>query len=143
MPTIAAVVPLVWLSWLVLTDWVPMFPLNDLSRQNFRHRLIAGVISCPFPLLVSAGIALHRDWSLAVSAVLCALILTGHVLSWWVPYSGHSTEAQRELYRREFTRTLKVVPAEGHDVVIDLQHTVVGALTLVMCASTLAVMLVR
>jgi len=27
---VAAVAPLVWLGWLVLTDWVPMYPLNDL-----------------------------------------------------------------------------------------------------------------
>ena len=29
-------------------------------------------------------------------------------------------------------RTLKILPAEGHDVVVDVQHMVVGALTLPM-----------
>jgi hypothetical protein len=51
---------------------------------------------------------------------------------------GISTAAQRAAYRRDYARTLKVLPTAGHDVVIDVQHLVVGALTLAMLAATLA-----
>jgi hypothetical protein len=30
---IAIIVPLVWVGWLILTEWVPMFPLNDLEAS--------------------------------------------------------------------------------------------------------------
>ncbi|WP_370938276.1 hypothetical protein [Amycolatopsis sp. cg13] len=69
---------MLWLAWLVLTEWVPMFPLNDLAPGNLRPRLLAAALA------------------------LCVLILA------------------------------------GHDVVPDVQHLVVGLLTLVMLGTTLA-----
>ncbi|GAA4974428.1 hypothetical protein HD597_009295 [Nonomuraea thailandensis] len=66
------------------------------------------------------------------------LILAGHVHNWWLPYLGPSSAAQRELYRREYARTLKILPAEGHGVVPDVQHMVVGALSLIMLVTTLS-----
>lgn len=138
---IAIVVPLAWLGWLVLTEWVPMFPLNDLGPGNRRHRAVAAVINYPFPLLIAAGVALQRPWSLALALALCGLILVGHVTSWWLPYVGVSTAAQRAAYRRDYARTWKLLPVEGHAVVIDVQHMVVGVLSLVMAGTTLSVAL--
>ncbi|MFH8385862.1 hypothetical protein ACH4E7_33905 [Kitasatospora sp. NPDC018058] len=136
--TIAVVLPLVWLGWLVLTEWVPMFPLNDLVPGNRGPRLLAAAINYPFPLLIAGGVALDRRWSLISALVLCVLVLTGHVVSWWLPYFGFSSAAQREVYRRDYARTLKILPAEGRDVVIDVQHMVVGVLTLLMTGATAA-----
>ena len=138
MHTVAIVIPFVWLAWLALTDWAPMFPLNDLSPGNVRTRLLAAAVNYPFPLAVAAGIALDHTWSLVAALVVCLLIMVGHVRSWWLPYFGVSSADQRELYRRDFTRTLKILPAEGHDVVIDVQHMVVGTLSLLMLGTTLA-----
>jgi len=141
MATIAIIVPFVWLGWLVATEWVPMFPLNDLRPGNAGQRVLAACVNYPFPLLIAAGVALHHTWSLVAATALCVLILGGHVRSWWVPYFGGSTAAQREIYQREYGRTLKILPTEGHDVVIDVQHLVVGALSLLMLATTLIVTL--
>jgi hypothetical protein len=137
MTTIAIVIPFVWLGWLALTDWVPMFPLNDLRSDNVRERVLAACVNYPFPLLIAAGITLGRPWSLIAATAVCALIVAGHVRSWWLPYFGLSTADQREVYQREYARTLKILPAQGHDVVIDVQHLVVGALSLIMLATTL------
>jgi hypothetical protein len=139
--TIAFLVPLVWLAWLILTEWVPMFPLNDLESSTVRERALLALANYPLPLLVAAGVALHETWSLVAATCLVALTLVGHIVSWWLPYFGISFAAQREAYRREFLRTLKILPTEGHDVVIDVQHMVVGVLTLVMLGTTLAVTL--
>ncbi|QKW21212.1 hypothetical protein HUT16_21030 [Kitasatospora sp. NA04385] len=136
--SIAVALPLAWLAWLVLTEWVPMFPLNDLKPGNLRLRLLAAAVNYPFPLAISAGIALNSHWSLVTALVLCGVVLTGHLLSWWIPYFGYSTAAQRELYQRDYARTLKVLPTEGHGVVPDVQHVVVGVLTLLMTAGTAA-----
>ncbi|WP_433044369.1 hypothetical protein [Dactylosporangium sp. CS-033363] len=136
MTLIAVAVPVAWLLWLVVTEWVPMFPLNDLRAGNRRDRVLAACVNYPFPLLIAAGVALHRPWSLAVALVLCALCVAGHVRAWWVPYFGRATRGQREQYQREYARTLKILPAAGRAVVIDVQHMVVGVLTLAMAATT-------
>ncbi|MGJ6966643.1 hypothetical protein ACSDR0_32500 [Streptosporangium sp. G11] len=138
MTVIAIIVPFVWLLWLTLTEWVPMFPLNDLAPGNVRGRVLAASINYPFPLLIAAGVALHQTWSLITATALCCLIMVGHLQSWWLPYFGVSTAAQREVYRRDYARTLKILPTEGRDIVIDVQHMVVGALSLLMLATTLA-----
>ncbi|RJL35466.1 hypothetical protein [Bailinhaonella thermotolerans] len=141
MTTIAVVLPLVWLAWLALIDWVPMFPLNDLTPGNLRARVLAAVINYPFPLLIAAGVALHETWSLIAALVLCAMTFAGHLASWWVPYFGLSSAAQREVYARDYSRTLKILPTAGRAVVPDVQHMVVGVLTLAMLGTTLAVTL--
>ncbi|MFI5910188.1 hypothetical protein [Dactylosporangium sp. NPDC051541] len=135
--SLGVAVPVVWLLWLVVTDWVPMFPLNDLRRDNVHDRRLAAAINYPFPLAVAAGVALHRPWSLAVSLALCALMVLGHVRSWWVPYFGSASDAQRERYRRDYARTVKLLPTAGRAVVIDVQHMVVGLLTVAMAGTTI------
>jgi hypothetical protein len=138
MITIAIIVPFVWLAWLILTEWLPMFPLNDLGSANVNQRVLAACINYPFPLLIAAGIAVQETWSLVAASAMCGLIMIGHLQNWWLPYFGISSAAQRELYRREYARTLKILPTEGRDVVIDVQHMVVGALSLLMLGTTLA-----
>ncbi|MEU7863589.1 hypothetical protein [Nonomuraea sp. NPDC049141] len=141
MSTIAIIVLFVWLGWLVVTEWVPMFPLNDLRPGNIGQRVLAACVNYPFPLLIAAGVALHQTWSLIAATALCVLIVGGHVRNWWLPYFRGGTAAQRETYQREYSRTLKILPTEGHEVVIDVQHLVVGALSLLMLATTLIVTL--
>ena len=141
MLTLAVLMPLLWLGWLVLIDWVPLFPLNDLRADNARQRLIAAAANYPVPLLIAGAIALHRTWSLAAALALCLLCLAGHLWSWWVPYLGFGTAAQREVYERDYRRTWKILPTTGRAVVIDVQHMVVGLGTLAMIATTLTVML--
>src|SRR4051812_45750067 len=110
---IAVVMPLVWLGWLVLTEWVPMFPLNDLAAAPARQRRIAAAVNYPVPLLIAGGVLLHRPWSLWGAVVLCGLAVCGHVVSWWLPYFGLSTAGRREVYRREHARTWKLLPTAG------------------------------
>ncbi|RSN01817.1 hypothetical protein DMB42_37215 [Nonomuraea sp. WAC 01424] len=141
MTTVAITVPLVWLAWLAVVDWVPLFPLNDLHSGNAKGRLLAAAINYPFPLLIAGGVAVHRTWSLVAATALCVLVVAGHVRSWWLPYFGPATPEQRELYLREYSRTWKVLPTAGHGVVIDVQHMVVGVLSLLMLAATIVVTL--
>lgn len=141
MLTLAVLMPLLWLGWLVLIDWIPMFPLNDLRADNVRQRRIAAVANYPVPLLIAGAVALQRPWSSAVALALCLLCLAGHLWSWWLPYFGLGTASQRETYDREYRRTWKLLPTAGRAVVIDVQHMVVGIGALAMIATTLAAML--
>ncbi|MEU5564390.1 hypothetical protein [Micromonospora musae] len=143
MKKLAVAAPFAWLAWLALTDWVPMSPLNDLAAIPAGDRAIAAVANYPFPLLIAAGIALDRHWSRIAAVALSALCLIGHVASWWVPYFGSANPTQRAEFQEYYAQTLRFWPTGGHDVVIDLQHAVVGLLTLAMLTTTVLVTMRR
>ena len=117
------------LTWLLVTEWLPLPPLNDLAASPPSHRLRAGLVNYTVLTLIAAGVITGTSLGAAVAVVLAVIWLLGHVASWWLPYFGLSTAAQRDAYGREYARTLKVLPTGGRDVVVDVQHMVVGALT--------------
>ncbi|MEW9529874.1 hypothetical protein [Microbispora sp. NPDC049125] len=129
MHTLALVTPLVLVAYLLVIDWVPLFPFNDLEVQSVRERVGAGAANYPVILAISVAAALDAG---VVALVLACLTMAGHLVNWWLPYFGVSFAAQRETYRREYARTWKVLPTEGRAVVIDVQHMVVGVMTVVM-----------
>ena len=140
---VAAVVPLVWLGWLVLTDWVPMYPLNDLEHRDHHQRAVAAMTTYPAGLLISAGVLIGQGWSLATAVIVAGSVVVGHVAGWWLPYAGVSVGPQRDVYREEYSRTVSVLPRAGHEVVVDVQHMVTGILGLVMLGTSLAALVTR
>jgi len=140
---VAAVATLVWLGWLVLTDWVPMYPLNDLEHRDHHQRAVAAMTTYPAGVLVSAGVLIGQGWSLATAVILAGSVVVGHVAGWWLPYAGVSVGPQRDVYREEYSRTVSVLPRAGHEVVVDVQHMVTGILGLVMLGTSLAALVTR
>ena len=124
----------VMLGWLVLTEWVPLAPLNDLEASTTADRAKAAAVNYTVLVLIAGGVLIGSTAGAIVAEVLAAVWLIGHVVSWWLPYFGVSFERQREAYRRDYSRTLKILPSAGHDVVVDVQHMVVGLLSLTMLA---------
>lgn len=129
------------LGWLVATEWLPMFPLNDLRGIGVKERLQAGAANYPFQVLVAFFVILQEQWSFTVAALLAGAQLVSHLVQWWLPYVGLSTRARRAGYRRQFSHTVKLLPTAGHDVVPDVQHMVVGVLSLALSGTTLALAL--
>src|SRR5262245_9985796 len=123
------------LGWLLVTEWVPLSPLNDLTASTPRERGRAAAVNYGALAAIAIGVATGTATGAVVAQVLVVVWLVGHLASWWLPYFGLSAERQREAYRRDHSRTLKGLPAEGHDVVVDVQHVVVGLLTLPMVLS--------
>ena len=74
---VAAVAPLVWLGWLVLTDSVPMYPLNDLEHRDHHQRAVAAMTTYPAGLLISAGVLIGQGWSLATAVILAGSVVVG------------------------------------------------------------------
>jgi hypothetical protein len=142
--SIAAVTAtVVWLGWLVLTEWVPMYPLNDLRASSRATRARRALLTYPAGLLIIIGIVLDQTWSLVMALVLAIGVVVGHVVYWWMPYLGVAVEPQVEIYQREFLRTVKAVPAEGHLVAVDVQHVVAGVLAVAVLGTTLLALLVH
>ncbi|AHH95446.1 hypothetical protein GCM10010174_59620 [Kutzneria viridogrisea] len=126
MSTVAVVLALLWVGWLVLTEWVPMFPLNDLAVSDVGDRVRAALMNYPVGLAIAGGMALGQTWSTVLATVLSGLTIVGNAVCWWLPYFGLiRNEPMRRAYQREYSRTLKVLPTRGRAVVPDLQHVVV------------------
>lgn len=134
---------LVWLGWLIVTDWVPMFPLNDLESSSAATRARRALATYPVGVLIMAGILVDQTWSLVAALVLAIGLVVGHIAYWWMPYLGVAVEPQVEIYQREFSRTVKAVPEEGHLVAVDVQHLVAGVLSVLVLAATLLALLVH
>ena len=103
------------------------------SRAS-RERLRVGVANYSVLLAIGGGVITGTVAGAIVAEVLVVAWLVGHLVAWWLPYFGLSTASQRDAYRREYARTLTILPTAGHAVVVDVQHMVVGALTLPMVA---------
>jgi hypothetical protein len=139
----ALIATLVWLGWLVLTDWVSMYPLNDLESSSVVVRARRALATYPTGLLIVAGLLLDETWSLVVALLLAVGLVVGHVTYWWMPYLGVAVRPQVEIYRREFSRTVQAVPTQGHLVGVDVQHLVAGVLAVIVLGATVLALLVR
>ena len=107
----------------------------NLSVSTSRERLRVGVANYSVLLAIGGGVITGTVAGAIVAEVLVVAWLVGHLVAWWLPYFGLSTASQRDAYRRDYARTLKILPTAGRAVVVDVQHTlVVGALTLPMVA---------
>ena len=76
---IAIIVPLIWVGWLILTEWVPMFPLNDLEASTVRERATTGAMNYTVGLVIAGGVLIGEPWSLVVAVVISVLALAGHL----------------------------------------------------------------
>jgi hypothetical protein len=141
--TAALTATLVWLGWLVLTDWVPMYPLNDLESSSANTRARRALATYPTGLLIAAGVLVDQTWSLVVALLLAVGLVVGHITYWWLPYLGVAVRPQVEIYQREFSRTVQAVPVQGHLVGVDLQHLVAGLLGVMVLGTTLLALLVH
>lgn len=127
--TFAVIAPLVLLAYLVVTEWVPMFPWNDLAAQPARRRALAAAINYPVMVLTSALFAVGTTVTTLVAAALCLTVVAGNINSWWFPYfTGRGSASMRRDWEREYGRTLKLLPTAGHVVTPDAQHVVVTAI---------------
>lgn len=133
--TLALLFPSLMLGWLVLTEWVPLYPLNDLAASTPRERAQLAVVNYGTLIAMMVGIASGTQLGAIAAAGLAGLWVIGHIASWWLPYLGVSTADQRDAYQREYARTLKVLPTDGHAVVPDVQHMVVGLILVPMVTS--------
>ncbi len=134
---VAGVLPLVLLAYLVLIDWVPLRRWNDRAARATRDHMTASAMSYG-PLLVISYASFHGSRpGTSLALLLSALYLAGHIRFWWIPYFFGASAEHREQHEWFYSRTLKFWPPIGDHPIPDAQHTIVGALTLLMIAGAL------
>ncbi|WP_163510658.1 hypothetical protein [Fodinicola acaciae] len=134
---LAAVAAMAMLTWEIVTEWVPMYPLNDLSAQPTRLRLIAAAANYPVMAAIAVLFAVGNVVTTLIGAGLCLVVLGGHLRSWWIPYlTGRASASWQVHYERDYQRTLKLLPRRPY--MPDAQHMVVGLIAVAMVVTGVA-----
>jgi hypothetical protein len=134
------VVTAVYLLYVLVHDWAPLFPLNDMERQReqrLRLRLLVELGNVlPIAVLVVLAI-LYPDGRLPLGAAIYGgayIVIFAMLawLSWYAPYLLGSTAEREAAAEHEYGRTTQVLPRRGTRIRPNLMHVVLHALFLVM-----------
>jgi phosphatidylserine/phosphatidylglycerophosphate/cardiolipin synthase-like enzyme len=120
------------LLWRVAYDFVPMYPLNDLSRRTVKSRNRDWTVHY-VPLGLALLLNLSPYW-LAVSFGLIIALLYAAVqaVSCWLPYLQGGSDAQKSRWEQLYGRTHRFLPGIRDHAVPDTSHVITGVLTLLM-----------
>jgi hypothetical protein len=132
------VVTVIYLVSVLVHDWVPMFPLNDLVRQSEHPIRIRALVELGNVLpigviLVLAVIFPEGRLPLGASIYIGAYLVIFAALawlSWYQPYFFGTSPARESASAREYGRTVQVLPSRGGRVRPNLVHLVLHVMFL-------------
>ena len=128
--TVVVVSSLATYLYLVITEWVNLFPWNDVSTSTASQKLSGTLVNTvPFALLVAAFMA-DRLWLKILAMGILLVMLGVHFAWWWVPYFWGASKAHLESYARLFSQTYRFLPARGSNPVPDAHYVTYHVLVL-------------
>ena len=103
---VAVATPLVLTIYLLITDYVNLYPLNDVKKHTPHIRKIESLNY--FVPAIAAGFS----WigNLIVPFIAATLFLIGNIYSWWIPYFFGCSEKRKQHYKEAFGNTIKILP---------------------------------
>jgi hypothetical protein len=119
--------------FLLLHDWIDIYPLNDLETFNkhcsLRNKILMTIINTPF-FIIYTGILVYY-WATPIPLyahaylIMCnVLFLIGIIFSWWLPYFfGRPISQVKELHETHGT-THTFLPAIGNNPTPDTLHVI-------------------
>lgn len=129
---VAAILPLIFLVYQIVIDWIDLFPWNDVSRKSAKTKLLELIINY-FPLLLISYAYFHPAAQTILWGMIGALLyLAGHIRAWWIPYLFGASEKERAEYLHYFAHTYKFLPRRQDHPVPDAEHVVLGCICLLM-----------
>ncbi len=126
----AVVTQSAWLIWFVMTHWISLPPLNDLSKEAFAHEKKVNLAIVGVVLASIAGFYWNIGFLMWFGALFWTLGMFGHIMSWWVPYFFGWPKAALENAVEDNGKTVHFLPARGNHPIPDLTHCMIGVLTI-------------
>jgi len=132
----------IFLVYVLIHDWVPLGPLNDIERQreqplstrilveigNVLPIVVLLTLSLLFPTgPLPAGAAIYAGLYIVAFAVLAWL-------SWYRPYLRGSTPAREAAAAHEYGRTIQVLRPRANRIRPNLMHVILHLLFLAVAA---------
>jgi hypothetical protein len=123
---------------LLLHDWIPLPPLNDLPAVRREHSLaaiaLATVAGSLFPtiglvLSLTHGASGWPTWLYIYLAASYGFLFLGELQAWWVPYLLWPQPKRASSYQVIFGQTFAFLP-ERNGIRINALHFVLHAATL-------------
>jgi hypothetical protein len=130
--TLNVIMPLIFLAYQILIDFVDMFPFNDIHSRDKRLRKYEVLGNYPPLLIISICFLIPSLVSHSVGLVLTLIIFIMHLLSWWIPYFFGFPAKVKSDYGRYFNRTYKFLPPIRDHIVPDAEHFGVGILLFIL-----------
>ncbi len=127
------------MAFLLLHDWLPMPPWNDVAAQratdSLSKRLIVTLVSAlPFVALLWGTVGAERRHAMPPALLLWlwvgyGLLFLGELNAWWIPYLVRPDPERAARYARLFGRTKAFLP-ERNGICPNTLHAVLHASTL-------------
>lgn len=134
---VAALMPLVFLGYQLVIDWVNLFPWNDVAAKSAKTRVLELLLNYSPLLLISYGFFKPTGASELYALLGSAAYLLGHLNAWWRPYLLGASPGERQEYAALFSRTYKFLPPIKDHPIPDAEHVVVGLICGAMLASSI------
>lgn len=122
------------LLWRLAYDFVPMYPLNDLSRRTVNSRNRDWTVHyVPLALALLLNLSPNR-LAVFLGLVIALLYAAVQAVSCWLPYFQGGSDAQKNRWSQMYGRTHRFLPGIRDHAVPDTSHVITGVLTLLMLA---------
>jgi hypothetical protein len=91
------------LAFLVLHDWIPLGPFNDVAGVRSQHtlgQLVLETLVNSVPIAVTLGLSIryyhvpYPTWVKVTLVAVLGLLFVGELRAWWIPYLA-GTEPER------------------------------------------------
>ena len=129
--------------WLMLLvhDWVPMYPLNDLRALRRTQTISQTIIytginvgACSWALIETVRHYRHSSLSFPYDPwCIYAIMTIGTILSWWVPYLFGSSK-QHQSKMKPYQSTHSFLPKCSSNIHPNTMHVIVHVFIWVACA---------
>jgi hypothetical protein len=129
---------IVILVFLLLHDWVPLGPFNDIAgvrNQNTLGQLALTTLINSAPIAVTLGLSVrfygisYPAWVKVTLITVLGLLFVGELRAWWIPYLVGTDPERVARYAAMFGKTHAFLP-ERHGIRPNTAHVALHLATL-------------
>ena len=116
------------LVYFELSEWVNVFPWNDIRKGNGQEGLDIGLGI--FTMLAILATWKRWRWAIWVASAFHAIWLGLQIQTWWWNYVFGASPAWKKTWARVFSQTTRILPVVGDHLPPDACHFVLQLLIL-------------
>ena len=130
--TAAIIAPLACILYLLVMDWINLYPWNNVAVASRRQKIWLSLITYTPLLYVSLAFRLRHPGLMIAALVIVVFYTLWHIASWWLPYFFGTSESRCQEHERMFGRIVTILPRIKNHPTPTVGHMVVGLYLVVM-----------